>query len=100
MQILKFFALLLFVPKPPIICIDNPEVDSFLCPGQDVHRYFMQREGCNEPVFLFSACGVPPAEDPDNFLPPPPVDPDFDEFSPTGPGEGPPGAPPVDKPDV
>jgi hypothetical protein len=30
--------------------------------------------------------------------PTPPIDPDFDEFSPTGPGPGPPGATTVDKP--
>jgi hypothetical protein len=45
-----------------------------------------------------SGCEDPPAEDPDSFAPAPPVDPDFDEHSPNGPGEGPPGAPTVDKP--
>jgi len=49
-----------------------------------------------------SECAEPfPAqepESPDVFAPPPPVDPDFDEFDPDGPQPGPDGAPTVDRP--
>lgn len=92
---LALFAVL--IPRPPTVCLNDPVVDSYLCPGSDTHYYFMRREGCDEPRIEFNACDAPTAEDPANFAPAPSVDPDFDEFGP-GPGEGPPGAVTVDKP--
>lgn len=39
-------------------------------------------------------------DDPENIAPDPAVDPEFDEFSPEGPGPGPPGAVTADHPDI
>jgi hypothetical protein len=93
-------ALLLMViltPKAPEVCLPYPNLDSYLCPD-NIHYVFTERAGCGEPVVVFEACAVM-AED-DDLAPPPDVDPDFDEHSPTGPGPGPEGAPTVDRPDV
>lgn len=90
------------VPKPPVVCVDIPEGDSYFCPVSDTRRVFAIREACEEPKLWFHDCQDPPAENPDNFAPPPPVDPAFDEHSPTGPvdgpGEGPGEGTPADKP--
>jgi hypothetical protein len=71
-------------------------LEGHLCPGSDIRWYFTETD-CDEPVVI-TGCGNPIPEDPDNFASPPTIDPDFDEYSPTGPGPGPPGATTVDKP--
>jgi hypothetical protein len=87
------------VPKPPVVCVDFPEVDSYFCPLSDTRFVFTIREECEEPKLWFQACGDPPPENPDNFAPTPPVDPGYDEHDPVGPtDDGAPGAPTVDKP--
>jgi hypothetical protein len=79
-------------------CPDPTHVyEGHLCPGSDTRWYFTEQAGCGDSIVV-SGCGGPIPEDPDNFASPPPIDPDFDEYSPTGPGPGPPGATTVDKP--
>jgi hypothetical protein len=99
------------VPKPPILCVDVPELDSSFCPGQDVRMIFTQREGCEEPKLAFHNCANPPAEDPNDFAPEPlhcdapGADPSFcieagyDEHGPGPIDDGAPGAPTVDHPE-
>jgi len=103
MQILKYVIFLLAVPPmPPEFCADEPVLTSQFCPGSDTRRIFMEKVGCEKPKLVFHACTTPPPEDPGNFAPPTPVDPDYDEFSPTGPvdgpGEGPGQGTPADRP--
>jgi hypothetical protein len=81
-----------------VACPDPIRVfEGRLCPGTDTRWYFTEAAGCGDPIVV-SGCTGPPLEDPDNFASPPPIDHDFDEHSPTGPGPGPPGATTVDKP--
>jgi|SRR4051812_27830358 hypothetical protein len=85
-----------------LACIpaEDPVYDSFQCPGDDTRYYMTQQVDCGEPVVVWSACEDPPAEDPDDFAPIPPVDPDYDEHGPGPVDDGAPGAPTVDHPDV
>jgi hypothetical protein len=84
---------------------DAGKGEGHTCPGDDTRYYFeMSRTVTSafprcwkDAVDIVNGCEDPPAEDPDNFAPTPPVDPDFDEHGP-GPQEGPPGAVTVDKP--
>lgn len=99
------------VPKPPVLCVDTPELESVLCPGQDVHRIFTLREGCEEPKLAFHNCSDPPPEDKNNFAPEPLhcdatgadpsfcIEPGYDEHGPGPIDDGAPGAPTVDHPE-
>ena len=69
-------------------------LEGHLCP--DSVNYIFTESGCDEPVVVFSACEI--LADLEDIAPTPPIDPDFDEHSPEGPGPGPPGAKTVDKP--
>lgn len=69
-------------------------LDSELCP--DSVNYIFTESGCDEPAVVFDACTETAVEE--DFAPTPDIDPEFDEHSPEGPGPGPPGALPVDKP--
>jgi hypothetical protein len=92
----------LFVSTTETVIEDNPVIYAdvannidqpgrVLVDGKAVYTFTSVSE-CEEPL--------PPVEpeDPENFAQPPPIDPNFDEFSPEGPGPGPPGATTVDKP--
>jgi hypothetical protein len=89
------------VPKPPILCVDVPELASSFCPGQDVRMIFTIREGCEEPKLAFHNCSDPPAEDPNDFAPSPPapIEPGYDEHGPGPTDDGAPGSPTVDHPE-
>jgi hypothetical protein len=88
-------------PKPPMICVDEPVLESYLCQDSDTAHVFTERDGCEGPKVVAQACTLIP-EDPETIAPAPPVDPDFDEDSPTGPvdgpGEGPGEGTPADRP--
>ncbi len=90
MQILSYVIFLLVAPPaPPEICTPEPILSAQYCPGTDTHYVFMEKTACEKPKFVVHACTRPAPEDPDNFAPPPNVDPKYDEFSPTGPVDGP-----------
>lgn len=85
---------------------DKGEAEPKLCPGSErtfteVTRWVTSAyPRCWKQITeVEGGCEDPPAEDPETIAPAPDVDPDFDEHSPEGPQPGPPGAPPVDRPD-
>jgi hypothetical protein len=84
---------------------DQGTGEGHLCPLSTTRYYFTStriEKGDFPHCWKFvtkvvSGCEDPPEEDPANFLPTPNIEPGYDEHGP-GPGEGPPGAPTVDKP--
>jgi hypothetical protein len=84
----------------PVVYADpannNDQPGRVLLPNGTAEYTFTSVSECIEPLAPLEP------EDPANFAPTPPIDPGFDEFSPTGPvdgpGEGPGQGTPADKP--
>jgi hypothetical protein len=79
--------------NPAVYAQDNERPGRVLLPDGAAEYTFTSVPECVEPLPAMEP------EDPANFAPPPPVDPNYKEHDPVGPtDDGAPGAPTVDKP--